>query len=118
MAGPSHQAPDALSGLASGILGGGLLITLGIGWAHLSWAVMGAVVGAALAPKTGRVYGMALFVAASLLSAKAGAIASLLWFAGSDQIGGGIAAFAGIVFHPVVSAVVKLLPDIIEKRLQ
>lgn len=105
----------AAAGLSSGIVGA-VLVGLGITWPAVIWGVCGCIVGLSWAPATGRLRAFALFGAASLLSAKAGAVGALLWFAGSDNVAGGLAAASGIIFHPSLAVVVNKLPDIITKR--
>jgi hypothetical protein len=52
-----------------------------------------------------------------MLSAKGGAIASTIWFAGSSETAQGIAAGLGILFHPLLSIIVSELPKLVAKRL-
>ena len=102
--------------LASGVAGA-ILVALGISLPVLVWGMVGCIVGVSWAPKTGRTRALALFSASALLSAKGGAVAAVLWYSGATGTAGGIAAVLGIFFHPLLSAAVVLVPQIIAKRL-
>lgn len=94
-----------------------MLLSLGISWGLLIWAALGCIVGVTWAPETKRLRAILLFMSAAMLSAKGGAIASNIWFAGSIDTAQGIAAGLGIFFHPLLSIIVSELPKIVAKRL-
>jgi hypothetical protein len=112
----SPAASAAAAGLSSGLIGA-LLVPLGLTWPLLLWAGLGCIVGLSWAPAVGRLRASALFGASAMLSAKGGAVASALWWAASVDAAQGSAAVLGIVFHPLLTALVGALPAIISKRL-
>jgi hypothetical protein len=115
MAEPTATTSGILA-LASGVAGA-ILLSLGISWSLLIWSALGCIVGVTWAPETGRIRAIALFASAAMLSAKGGAIAAGIWFAGSSETAQGIAAGLGILFHPALSVIVNELPKIVAKRL-
>lgn len=117
MAEPVSPTASAIAaGLSSGLVGA-MLIPLGITWPLVAWGALGCIVGLSWAPAVGRLRAGALFAAAAMLSAKGGAVASALWWAASVDVAQGLAAVFGVVFHPLLTAVVGALPAIVAKRL-
>jgi hypothetical protein len=112
----SNPTTEVVQGLASGIAGS-ILIALGISWPLVIWAVCGSIIGLSWAPETGRIRAFALFVASSLLSAKGGMVAALLWWDGSYDVAGIAAALCGCVFHPALSAFVTAVPAFISRKV-
>lgn len=113
MAEPVSPAASAIAaGLSSGLVGA-LLIPLGLTWPLVLWGGLGCVVGLSWAPAVGRVRAAAMFGAASLLSAKGGAVASSLMWSASVDAAQGAAALLGVVFHPLLTNLVGKLPDLI-----
>lgn len=104
-----------LAGASAGVTGAALA-ALGITSGLLFWGGVGCVIGAMWAPASGRWRGVATFVAAALLSAKAGAVGALVWWAGSPDVAQGLAAASGVLFHPGVQAVIARLPTIMDKK--
>lgn len=117
MAEPVSPAASAVAaGLTSGLVGA-ILVPLGLTWPLVLWGACGCVVGLSWAPAVGRMRSAALFGAASLLSAKGGAVASAVMWSASVDAAQGAAAVLGIVFHPALTALVGALPAFIQKRL-
>jgi hypothetical protein len=116
MAEPTTTSSAGIIAFGSG-MAGAMLLSLGISWALLIWAALGCIVGVTWAPETGRIRAISLFSSAAMLSAKGGAIASTIWFAGPSETAQGIAAGLGILFHPLLSIIVSELPKLVAKRL-
>jgi hypothetical protein len=109
----SPAASAVAVGLSSGLVGA-VLVQFGITWPLLAWAACGCVVGLSWSPAVGRIRAGVLFIAASLLSAKAGA-----YFSPSDiNAAQGIAACLGVFLHPIATALAKALPAAVERRVQ
>ena len=109
MAEPVSPAASAVAaGVSSGLLGA-LFVPLGLTWPLVLWASLGCVVGLSWAPKVGRLRAASLFGAAALLSALFGKIGAA-HFGGGIDLAQGLAAVLGIVFHPLLTAVVDKLP--------
>ena len=115
MAEPTSASSAAAVAIASGTTGA-ILVALGITWPLLLWGCVGCIVGLSYAPTTGRVRAFALFGAASLLSAKGGAVGAI-WAQYGQEAAQGIAAALGIVFHPLLAAIVAKLPEAVSRRL-
>ena len=113
----SPTASAVASGLASGTAGAILLSAASLTWPLVLWGTLGCVVGLSAAPATSRWRAVLLFVAASLISALAGSVVSVHWFAGSEPAAQGLAALAGIVFHPTASVLMRLVPAAIERKV-
>lgn len=96
---------------------GVFLTSIGVSWPIVFWATLGTLFGASWAPKMGRAKAMAAFPASSLLAAKIGILASGSFFAGAEGMSGGIAAAAGLVFHPAIALVVAALPQLANRFL-
>lgn len=114
MAEPTSTSSGALA-LASG-MAGAILVGLGISWALLTWGALGCIVGLSWAPKVGRARALSLFSASALLSAKGGAVLAVFWLHTGVDAAQGIAAGLGILFHPLLTAIVTHLPAAIAKR--
>lgn len=109
----SPAASAVAAGLVSGLVGA-VLVQFGITWSLLAWAACGCVVGLSWSPAVGRIRAGVLFIAASLLSAKAGA-----YFSPTDiNTAQGIAAGFGVFFHPLVTALAEALPAAVKRRIQ
>lgn len=113
---PTTPTTAAAWAVATGALGA-FFASIGVTWATVFWALCGTLLAAPMAATVGRLRAMAMFPASVLLAAKAGGLASLTYFAASADIAGGLAAVAGIILHPTISAVVKALPGAISRRL-
>jgi hypothetical protein len=113
---PTSATTAVSLGIASGTAGA-VLVGLGLSWPVLIWGSVGCIVGLSWAPATGRWRALSLFGAASLLSAKAGTMGAVLWFAASPEYAQGMSAGVGMVFHPLLSAVVAKIPEAVSRRL-
>lgn len=111
MAEPVSPTVSSFAGLAFILT---TLTGLGITDALVTWGAVGAFIGHVRAPADlGRVRSALVYVAASLLSAKGGAIlgetASL-----SANLAQGAAALLGIAFHPLSNAAAGKLVDAVK----
>ena len=96
---------------------GVFLTSIGVSWPIVFWATLGTLFGSSLAPKMGRAKAAAAFPASSLLAAKVGILAGSSFFSGAEGVSGGIAAVAGLVFHPAIAILVAALPQLAGRYL-
>lgn len=115
MAEPSSTAAGVSLGVASGLVSA-LLLALGLSGQLIVWAMIGCVIGATWAPPTSRFRARALFLCSTLACAKVGAAAAEHWYSGTQQAAGGICVLLGIFFHPLLAAVIKRLPALLERK--
>lgn len=116
MAEPTTSTTAALLlGISAGALGA-VLSSLGLTHGLLVYGAVGSIVGMMFAPEASRWRAATTFLSASILSAKAGSVSAEVWFGASANIGQGLAAFAGVFFHPGVQAVATSLPEFLRKR--
>lgn len=119
---PEPTTTTAAAGwaVAAGLLAS-FLAALGVTWVHVFWAAAGAFVGAGWAPQSGRIRSMLMFPVSSLLAAKAGIIGAA-WIGPlgglpTAEVAQALGGLSGIVFHPVVAALVKIAPAATRLRL-
>lgn len=115
MAEPTSTAGVAFT-LAAGVASA-ILVSLGITWPLVCWAMIGCIVGVSFAPKTGRLRAFLLFIASCLLSAKGGAALQELWYPTHANAGTAIAAALGVFFHPLLTAIVARLPALVAQKV-
>ena len=96
---------------------GAFLTSIGVSWPVVFWATLGGMFGMTWAPAMGRARSILIFPSSSLLSAKAGILVSLTWFAGAESTAGAVAAVVAIVFHPAMTLMVASLPALANKWL-
>lgn len=110
MSTPTESAAQAtLSGVAALFVA-----ALGVEPQAVAWALCGSVFGAALAKTVGtgvfaKVYGLATFVAATLICAMWATMAADQFFAGSPTARNAIAPILAVAFHPILDNIVKSL---------
>lgn len=93
---------------------------IGVNWGLIFFAACGAFFGGGLGPKTGRWRAIAGFPLSVVLAAKAG----IVWATWHGPVGAvpvedvaqAAAALAGLVFHPTVAAVVRMVPAFMERK--
>lgn len=78
------------------------------------WAITGSVFGVALAKPSGRLYGFAVFIAASLACALMGTAIADWLFAGSHIARNAVAMLCGAGFHPMLSAFIEAAPGLVK----
>lgn len=104
-----ESTSDVAAALATGI--SALVVsTLGVPLSLVGWGLVGSTIGASLAPSSSRWRALAVFVAATLSCALFGAIVGPHWFVGEPRAASAAACVAGIIFHPVIAAVVGHIP--------
>lgn len=90
---------------------------LGLEPQALVYGAVGAFIGFALVAQIGRLKAAAVFVPVVLLCALLGTLAAAQWFAGSPHhalVRNAAAAILGVVFQPLLSALVASIPVIVE----
>jgi hypothetical protein len=89
---------------------------IGVPWSFVFWGFLGGLFGLSWAPQVGRVRSILMFPASAFLAGKIGLLAAAQSFSGSPDWAQGIAAIAGIIFHPAIGLFVSSLPTL-AKRL-
>lgn len=106
---PTEQAGSVvMSGIAAFALATGLDPRV------MVWAITGSIFGVALAKPSGRIYGFAVFFAASLACALIGTGLADWVFGGSHIARNTIAMLAGAGFHPMLSAFIEAVPGLVK----
>lgn len=77
------------------------------------WGLIGAIFGVTLAKPSGRFYAMAVFVAATFACALLGTLAGDYMKPGSAPVRNGCALVLGAGFHPLLSAFIGAVPDLL-----
>lgn len=116
MAEPTSTTAAAGWAVAAGALGA-FFAAIGVTWDVVFWGVLGGIFGQPHGPAIGRYRAILMFPASTLLSAKAGMMASAMHFGGSEGWAQLLAAGFGIAFYPLVSALVSGVPAIIRSRI-
>lgn len=98
-----------------------LLAVTGVEPQPLFWAMVGAVVGLATAPTTGRARAIVVFIAVVLLSALAGTFLANVGFSIAPPFvplaRNAFSALIAMIFHPLTTAFVNALPLLLERIL-
>lgn len=113
---PAAPTPDAVTAAAAAA-GSVTVAMLGVHPQLLVFAACGAFIGLSFAPAAGRLRAIGVFAAVVLLSAAfghAGAEWLNLTGAGAPRA---LAGVIGLVFHPIVGAVVNLAPEVLRSWL-
>lgn len=100
---------------ASAGIGALVLTTLGVEPQALLWGGIGASIGITVAPQTGRVRSVLTFGAVVMLSAVFGTYLAHVYGSGSSVARNACAAALGAMFHPLFSAAVAGLPNLITR---
>ncbi len=110
MSGTTEIAAQAAATGASAFL----VATLGIEGQALAWACVGSIFGVALAPKTGLLYAVALFVAATLTCALLGTAMGQYFSPGSMMTRNACSVAMGAAFHPILAAFIGSVPSLMD----
>lgn len=117
---PTTTTATAAWSVSAGLVAA-FLAAIGVTWVHVFWAAAGCFFGAGFAPPTGRARAILSFLLSTLLAAKAGILGAgwlgAVGSVGQTDVAQAAGALAGIVFHPVVAALVKTVPAVIQTRL-
>jgi hypothetical protein len=87
---------------------------LGVEPQALVYGAVGAFIGFALVAQIGRVKAAAVFVPVVLLCALLGTLIAAQWFGGAPLVRNSAAAVLGVIFQPLLSAVVASIPAAID----
>lgn len=102
---------------ASAGAGAVFVAAIGVDPQQLVWGGIGSIIGAGMAGEMGRWRAIAVFVAVVLLSALLGTAAAVHWFGGAVLWRNVCSAVCALFFHPLIAAVVGLLPKVLEAAL-
>lgn len=108
---------DVTGGVATAAAAGVTAIfvaAIGVEPQALAWGFFGAVLGAPLAPASGRVRMMAVFIAVVFASAMIGTHIAEAYYDNGRTARNVWALVMALVFHPLSARVVKLVPDLFE----
>jgi len=108
----------AASAAAVGVgVGAAALNAIGLEPAHLVPSFFACLVGAGFAPEMSRLRHALVFVSAVVLSAIGGRFAAMRWLDGSLLSAALCTAAVGIFFHPLIAAVMKVIPQLRDRAL-
>lgn len=80
----------------------------------LVWGFVGSVLGVTLAPPSGRIYAIMLFMAATLTCSLLGTVVGDYLSPGSAIVRNSCAVIIGAIFHPMLSALIGAAPGLID----
>lgn len=89
--------------------------SLGLEPQPLFWSLVGAGIGVSMAPKAGPWRAVVLFALVVMGSSLLGSFAAQVWGTGSQIQRNGAACGLAIVFHPLLTALVSMIPDLIRR---
>lgn len=107
-------APSVTETLGAGAVAAALT-SVGLEPQPLFWALVGAAIGVSMAPKTGPWRAAILFGAVVLGCSLLGSLAAQTWGSGSQIQRNGAACVLAIVFHPLLTAFVGFIPDLLRR---
>lgn len=94
-------------------LGAATLAIIGVEPQALLWGAVGAFMGMTFAAPAGRMRAALTFLAVVLACAELGTWAALKWFDALPVARNGSALTLGVLFHPLLAALVAKLPQIV-----
>lgn len=86
---------------------------LGVEPQAIIWAIVGSIIGVALAPPTGRLYAIALFVAATMTCALIATLISAQYFAGAPLPRNVAAVLLAAGFHPIFKKFIERAGELV-----
>lgn len=94
-----------------------LVASLGVEPQAIIWAIVGSILGVTLAPKTGRGYAVAMFLAATLTCALLATYLSSEYFAGGVLQRNVVAVLLAATFHPALKVLIERVGTVIGSLL-
>jgi hypothetical protein len=105
-------AQVSIEATAAGI-GAVTMAIIGVEPQAVLWGSIGACVGMTFAAPAGRLRASLMFVAVVLACAELGTWASIRWFDASFIARNSVALVLGMLFHPILAAVVARIPIVV-----